>query len=250
MHAVWRVSGVFEFMVFVKGHPMASDVIMQNDAELQALGLTTSCGRKLKFVRGVQVAAPSDLHEAYTVTEYKTGSWVFTVNVSADRIRSTFVNLVQEVRNPGYFVLEVGTPPQEERALRRVEKDPYHKDVYYRDGISHNWAIDNFNKHDVLFVHDGRTQVGFGSHRGLDEVYLGPYKLFRILTNSPGKYISALRLLQFPREERLRTVWKTFTPQTPGRRNPLPESPALVERTISDLRARGLYFAERRDDSC
>jgi biotin operon repressor len=54
--------------------------------------------------------------------------------------------------------------------------------------------------------------------------------------------------MRFEREEKLRTVWDTFTQQNPGERRALNDSAKTIWDMIDELKAKGLYLAERRED--
>ncbi|MHC4401329.1 MAG: hypothetical protein ACYTG0_16780 [Planctomycetota bacterium] len=65
------------------------------------------------------------------------GYHVFTVNVSAENIHDAFCRLASEVNEPAFLLLETGTHRDIEQELRKNDTDPFHKDVYYLDGL--NW---------------------------------------------------------------------------------------------------------------
>ena len=60
---------------------------------------------------------------------------VFTVNVRAERLVDVVRSLVRGIDGVGYFLLETGTDHEVEEQLRQQPADPFHKDVFYLDGI-------------------------------------------------------------------------------------------------------------------
>ena len=88
--------------------------------------------------RGIQVADLTGIHEAYSVTLAQDGYHVFTLNVSANNIHRVFCRLAAEVNEPAFLLLETGTHRDIELELRKNDTDPFHKDVYYLNGLK--WA--------------------------------------------------------------------------------------------------------------
>jgi hypothetical protein len=213
-----------------------------------ALYLWLGDGTEFKTVEGVRVPSTEGIHEAYSVSLTDEGYHRFTINVSAQNIPRVYKRLSSEVCEPGFFLLEVGSPEDAEKELRKNDSDPFHKDVYYLDGITREMTEKIFSQYENLLVNDGMISFGFGSHEGRDEVYVGAYKVFRIYADEPDKYIAALAELGLPREEDVKTVWQTITRTTPGRRETLEGQDETIWDMIDDLKKRGLYFAERRED--
>jgi hypothetical protein len=197
---------------------------------------------------GIQVADLSGIREAYSVAIAKDGYHVFTVNVSAENIHDVFCRLAAEVNQPAFLLLETGTHRDVEQQLRKSDTDPFHKDVYYLDGLKWSTTESVLGSYAELFTHDGQLNFGFGSHEGHDEVFVGPYKLFTIYASEPAKYESALDELGFAKVERVKTVWDNFNENSPGKRNALTEATPTIWDMIEQLKEQGLYLAERRED--
>ena len=199
--------------------------------------------------RGIEIENLDGIREGYSVSLSEGGFHVFTINVSANNILRVFTRLAAEVKQPGFLLLESGTHQDIEKQLRKNETDPFHRDVYYLDGLRWADADEIVDSYSELLVHDGEINFGFGSHDGHDEVFVGPYKVFSIYADQPEKYIAALTELQILRVDRLKTVWENFTPESPGRRKVLTgDSGTTIWDMIGELKQRGLYLAERRED--
>lgn len=203
--------------------------------------------RKFKLVQGVHVADLHGIFESYSVIERKNHSTI-TVNVSAENIDKLFRLMVAEVRTPGFLLLEHGTNINVENELRKSDSGSYHKDVYYLDGLSLEDFIKIYSQYDELLTEDGEVNYGFGSHNGTDEVFVGPYKVFNIYTDQPYKYIELLEQNGIPRVDHMKTVWDTFTQDIPGMRTVIKINGIDIYEMVEQLKQKGLYLAERRED--
>lgn len=201
-----------------------------------------------RLAEGVEVNDLTGIEQGYELNQSEEGYYTFTVNVSAENMPHVFNELSGLVIGPGFIVFEIPTHEDEEKNLRQSESDPYHNDVYYLDGIS--WAkaktIIDANTH--LLFNDGMIHFGYGSHSGYDEVFVGQYKILTIYAEQPAKYQSALESLGIPRFDDLTTVWDNFTDDSPGKRFALTDLDKTIYEIVEELKAEGLYFAERRED--
>ncbi|MEO8628050.1 MAG: hypothetical protein ABI612_08095 [Betaproteobacteria bacterium] len=204
--------------------------------------------KAFQVARGIDVPSLSGIHEAYAIELAPNGQTIFTVNVSADRMEAVFDVLSSEVSEPGFLLLEVGTHLSIEKTLRQSSSDPFHKDLYYLDGISHQQLLDILKLYGELLIHDGGVNFGYGGRVGVDEVFVGPYKVLYIYTGAAEKYEHALGKLGFQMEDSLKTVWDNFTSESPGRRNTVTVENKTIWNVIDELKDYGLYFAERRED--
>lgn len=202
---------------------------------------------EFRVADGIHVSDLTGISEGYAVEAVPAGYSVFTGNVSAERLPGVFRALSKEVGGRGFFILETGSHRDVEAMLRTKPSDPWHKDVFYLDGITRERLLELLEEHERNLIHDGGVNFGFGSHEGRDEVFVGPYKIVYIYAEAPAKYQKALERLGYPKRETLRTVWDTFGPDTPGRREILKDAkPTRWE--IDALKEQGMYFAERRED--
>ncbi len=140
-----------------------------------------------QLAEGIEVSSLEGISEGYSEDRTEEGYHLFTVNVSAENIPSYFLTLSQMVGEPAYFVVEVPVDEAEEQQLRQDDTDPFHKAVYYLDGIDYTQAEAIFRSYQRLFVHDGMVNFGFGSQQGYDEVFVGEYKIFTIFAELTGE---------------------------------------------------------------
>jgi hypothetical protein len=209
---------------------------------------STTSSAPFQFGRGIQIPNPAGIHEAYSLQKTARGFWLFQINVSASHIPTVFKRLIAEVPTPGYLIVETPTIESEEVKLRKTPADPFHKDVFYWNGISTEQALTSFTNYEEILVNDGGVNIGFGSHSGIDEVFIGAYKIFEVYANNPEKFQQALTQLGLKEEPKIKTVWDTFTQSAPGTRQALTGQLKTKWDMLTELKAQGLQFAERRAD--
>lgn len=202
---------------------------------------------RFKLADGVKVTDLSGIEEGYSLRQTNEGYAVITVNISADRLEEIYLGLVDLVSTPGYAIVEIPTSRDEETRLRQRPEDPFHKDVFYRDGLSTEMVRGIFKAQAHFFVHDGVVTFGFGSHHKQDEVFVGRYKLVSIFAAEPEKYTQYLKAGGYMRFEPLKTVFDTFTPETPGSTEIIRVNGETIYEMMQALLLQGFYFAERRE---
>ncbi len=147
-----------------------------------------------RTVDGVSVPEAASLREGFQAHRDDRGYSRILLNVSADRIALVFRWLVERIPGPGYFVLETGTHEVEERKLRKTATDPFHCDVWHLDGLQSADMLAILGDYERLLVHDGMVRFGYGAHGCVDEVFVGPYKLFHMYAaDAPPRYCPAPR---------------------------------------------------------
>lgn len=201
-----------------------------------------------QMVQGNYVPSLQEIQEGYT-KQYTGNYWCLVINVSAEHIEKLFCDLCTLVRQPSFLLFEHGTNANIEEQLRMSDQAPSHKDVFYIDGLDYARFEEIYNKYRELLVQDGEICFGLGSHDGIDEVYVGAYKIFNIYTDIPEKYEQVLHKEGFELLEEMKTVWETFTPDKPGMRKTVNINGIDIYEMIEELKEQGLYFAERREES-
>ncbi len=201
-----------------------------------------------ELVTGVEVPDLTGIHEGFSSRGTARGYHQLTVNVSAPRLQETVLALAAQVESPGFMVLEVPCEEATEAALREDDGAPFHRDVYYLDGIAFTRFAAIIRDNASVLIEDGEVNFGFGSHDGYDEVFVGAYKIVSIYAEDPRKYIDALVGLRFGMEDQVRTIWDNISIDAPGRRRSLAVDGRTVRDLIAELRDEGLYLAEQRED--
>ncbi len=203
--------------------------------------------KRFNIVKGVYTSNLEGIHEEYSIVEHKNFCQI-NINVSAENIENVFRDLCTKVRTPGFLLLEHGTNAKIEEQIRKSDTDPFHKDVFYLDGLDIKHFLALYNQYKDLLVNDGEINYGFGSHVGTDEVYVGPYKIFTIFTNESDKYIDVLSKNNIPKVDRLKTVCNNFSEESPGCRMTIKINGIDIYEMVEQLSKEGLYLGERRED--
>jgi len=196
---------------------------------------------------GIVVPFTDQLSEGYQVVERVSGGYSLLVNIDASRIGDVFRELVQIVPDPGFLILESPCNEVRELELRKSKSDPFHRDVYYLDGLDRNQFLDIFQDYSDLLTNDGFINFGFGSHdtQHKNEVFVGAYKITTIFTDDPTDYEDVLRKFEIPKYEKLTTAWDTFTQENPGtKRRWSRDSFDIYEMIEILIRKNGLYNAK------
>jgi hypothetical protein len=201
-----------------------------------------------RLARGVEVGSLDGVHEGYMARLTDEDYTLLTVNVSAERLDEVILALAAEVREPGFLIVELPASADVERRLRKTDRDPYHRDVFYLDGMTYAHFITLFRRYADLLVHDGVIGFGYGAPDAHDEVFVGRYKIVYVYADDPEKYVRVLDGLGYVEEPELCTVWDTFTPQTPGRVFPIRTGGLGVYEMVEALKKDGLHFVERREE--
>jgi hypothetical protein len=196
-----------------------------------------------KLPDGVNVTDLSGIAEGYDES-MNDQRYTFRINVSAENIAKYFIYMISQMGQPGFFVVELPVTEHEEKELRKDKTYPFHNHVYYLDNISTAKAKEIFKKYERLFVHDGSVNFGFGAAG--DEVFVDLYKVFMIFTADRVKYRKVLRNLNIPSKKHLKTVWDSFSQNSPGHLKTLSEKPSIWDM-LDELKGIGFYLAETRE---
>jgi hypothetical protein len=208
--------------------------------------------KEFKTVEGISVSNLMGIKEGYRVEPYGDNRWDnrwdFFINVSAENIDIVFRKLSAAVRTPGFLLLELGANAKIEETLRNSIFDPLHLDIFYIDGLDMPSFLEIYGEYAELLINDGEINYGFGSHNGLDEVFVAPYKIIKIMTDEPDKYKAVLREMGFQENATLKTVWQNFTLDQPGKRRAISRNGIDIYDMVERLKEKGLYLAEQREN--
>ncbi len=196
---------------------------------------------------GITVPFPDLLAEGYDITPRSKGGFQLKVNVDASRLADVFRELVGLVPEPGFLVLETPCNEVRELELRKTEDDPFHRDVYYLDGLDQSRFLTLFTEYSDLLVHDGFVHFGYGSHdtSRLNEIFVGDYKVLRVFTADPAPYEAQLAGWSIPRVDKLLTARDTCTEEHPGYKNRWSRGNLDIYEMLEILiRRHGVYHAK------
>lgn len=202
---------------------------------------------KFKAVKGVYIPKVDELENSFSIENRET-KYLISANVDAEIIASTFFELAEKMSMPGFLILEVGTNLKVEKEFRVENTSKFHKDVFYLDGMDWSKFETIFNDYKELLVNDGMVNFGFGSHSGKEEIFVAPYKVFTIWTQRPEEFKKVFLSRDFKEVENLKTAWHLFSQKEPGQKSAIQVNGKGVYDMVDDLKLKGLYFAERRED--
>lgn len=138
------------------------------------------------------------------------------VNVDADNFLTLFKALSLLIPEPCFFILEVPCDELKEAKLRNTNYDPFHKDVYYLDGIGHS-IVESFLKDlDDILINDGLSTFGFSALEDQIEVMKGKYNLVTIYAKDKTPFIKKLNELGIKQVEKIITVGDIINEANPG----------------------------------
>lgn len=197
----------------------------------------------LELVRGCVAPRPELLKE-----QYQAGESGMLANVNAGKIQAVFRHFLSMHIQPLFFILELPATMQQEGRLRKTDRDPMHKDVYYIDGLAQSQALALLDQAGPLLIPDGISQFGFGCHDGAAELMKESYNILRLWYRQPEPYVDFFRIHSIPQAERCLTAWDTFTRQTPGRCFRVEMEGKTVFDLPEELADWGIYLAERREN--
>jgi hypothetical protein len=201
---------------------------------------------KFKLAAGVTVTNLAGVTEGFCLKPTNQGYSVIEINISADKLQKIYLGLSELVSTPAFAIVETPTKKIDEIEIRKNSSDSFHNDVYCSDNVFFDAYKSIFLTHSQFFIDDGEVSFGFASCTGHDEVFVGRYKLVHIYAEEPDKYIQYLKSQNYPRREPLRTVFDTFSPQSPGSTKTIKLNGKTVYDFVEILKQEGFHFVERR----
>jgi len=206
-----------------------------------------------QLAQGVSVSNLEGIHECYEVIERPHPSdgqpfYSFAINISIEKLSPLLIDFCKGLEEPGFFLCEIPTSQQEELELRQSEQDPFHKNVYYRDGCSRHELLRLLEAYGEWFIQDGMSCFGFASHNSKDEIFVGKYKITNIFTRNAERYKALLAQFGIPQEAQIKTVWKNFCHEAPGECSLFALKGRTVYDIVEEMQKNGLYLAEQREE--
>ncbi len=197
-----------------------------------------------KTVQGVKVTDLTGINEYYNVKKFDLYH-VITINVSAENIINMVEKLTSIIKKTGLFTIEIPTNEKDEKEIREKDTDPFHQDIYYLEDITQVEFLKIFHTYKNLFINDGFINFSFASSEGIDEIMIKEYKIFYVITDEPELYEQILKENNYSKQDRIKTVWDTFTEETPGSIAALTLDGHDMYDVIENLKKDGLYLAKR-----
>lgn len=197
----------------------------------------------LKMIKGCTIHSANMLSEAYETEEF-----TLTANVNADKILDVFIDFIKMQNVLLFFVLELPTNEDDEKKLRADGFSSLHKDIYYIDGLSTEQSLKLLDKYGDLLVNDGLSRFGFGTQDNNAEIMSSKYNIITLWSTSVEKYRVLFENHHICRADNLVTAWDTFSDEMPGESFTYKVGGKSVYSLTEDLKAWGIYFAERKEN--
>ncbi len=138
------------------------------------------------------------------------------INADAENYQKIFKALALLIPEPCFFILEVPCDELKEQELRKTNYDPFHKDIYYLDGIGHQVVESFLTDLDDILINDGLSTFGFSALEDQIEIMKGKYNLITIYAKDKELFIKKLTELGIQNVERIITVGDILNENNPG----------------------------------
>jgi len=166
------------------------------------------------------------------------------LNMSFEKLEPFIDEIIEQLSEPLFFVLEMPLSQQEEAKLRKDDQYPFHKKVCYLDQQSKEKIREIFRLYGTLLLNDGISQFALYSHVTNDGLYIQKYKIASIFSHTLEKYIGLLEKYQLTQTEKLLTAWDTFSHDSPGQVNRVEISGVDIFDVYEELVKKGMYIAK------
>lgn len=196
----------------------------------------------LEMVKGCIVPDAELLSEQYEIKENE----IFA-NVNESKIEMVFQHFITMQDEQLFFILELPANEEEEKRLRFYETSPFHKNVYYIDGLAVEQALLILSRYGDLLINDGMSSFGFGLRDNSAEIMLHKYNMISLWTNEMDKYVDFFIKHDIPYVDRCFTAWDTFSQETPGICNSIDIEGMSVYDLPEEFKNWGIYLAEQRE---
>ena len=199
----------------------------------------------LKMIKGVKIDDSDKLNEEYMITEN-----CIIANINANKILNLINDFINIQKDPLFLIIEVPSNEKNEIIEENIIKK-FHKDVYYLDNMSKQFAKELIKTFGNLFINDGLSQIGIGNHISNAEIITDEYNVIEIFNGKDKieKYEKLMDKHKIKIVEDLVTAWDFFSDSNQGECNRVDEDGKSVYDAIEVLtKEAGLYFAERRED--
>lgn len=196
-------------------------------------------------VRGNHVPQAAILKEGYEISLRDGIAFSIRANVSSEKIDSVFRASLTRLPDPLVFILESPCNQIREVELRKQPTDPFHRDVFFMDGLDCGRLLKIYSRFQELLIHDGFINFGVRSRKSGDEVFVGAYKIFNFFGQSPNRFEDILAEFAIPKTERLITAWDTFTYEAPGEKSRCEvDGIGIYDMLETLIREHGLFHAK------
>ncbi|MBR6874452.1 MAG: hypothetical protein IKN17_13185 [Ruminococcus sp.] len=165
--------------------------------------------------------------------------------LSAELIEPFLNGAVKLLPEPHFFFMELPCTEDEEKELRRSDRDPLHYKVYYLDGCTASVTEAIIKRYGQLLINDGLTRFGFGSNASNEEIYVLDYQQIQVYAED-DRFASVYKKLGVPETDSVKTVWENFSKENVGVSMAVEIEGENCGCIVENLTPEGMYLAETR----
>lgn len=182
---------------------------------------------------------PERVKEEFEVFEH-----CITFNLSFEKIIPLFIDFVEYLVEPLFFVLEIPLTLYEEKEIPKNDNECSHKKVCYLDGQTKAQIKSIIDEHGEVLLTDGLSQFAVASHKTYDELFVKKYQVISLLTENPADYFDFLKGYGLVQTDSLVTAWDTFSPDALGEARSVDINGISIYDVYDSLKEMGLYDAK------
>jgi len=197
----------------------------------------------LEMKKGSIVPHCEQLSEQYEVT-----SDAIYANVNASKIHMVFESFIMMQEQDLFFILELPAKADEEKRLRKDNTCPFHKNIYYIDGLTPPACMCLLEKYGELLINDGVTRFGFGLHDNSAELMADKYNMLILWSEKLESYIDLFEKHGIPQVKKCFTAWETFSEDEPGVSRRIEVNGLSTMDLPQEMAKFGIYLAEQREE--
>lgn len=191
-----------------------------------------------RFASGVKISKPKEIKEEYQLLD-----GIIRANVSFEHLSPIIEEFYASIEEPMFLAIHCPLSQTEEDKVK-TETQTRHDEVFYLDGCTREQIDKIFKSYRDLFLNDGMSQFAIASHKTGDEIFIQKYKLVDLLGKNRLQFVPLLQKNGIVETKNLKTVWDTFTKNSPGICTRIDLDGKDIYDVISELKERGLYSAK------
>lgn len=191
-----------------------------------------------QFATGVKISKPEEIKEGYQLFDE-----VIRANISFEHLAPIIEEFYASIEEPMFLAIHCPLNQSEEEKIKS-ENNTRHDEVLYLDGCT-RIQIDNiFQTYGNLLLNDGMSQFAIASHKTRDEIFIRKYKVVDILGKNCVSFIPLLKKYGIAETKNLKTIWDTFTNDTPGECSRIYIDGKDIYNVVNELKEKGMYSAK------
>ena len=190
-----------------------------------------------QFASGVKISKPEEIKEGYQLFDE-----IIRANISFEHLSPIIKEFYVSIEEPMFLAIHCPLSQSEEK-VKSVSKT-VHDEILYLDGCTRMQIENIFQTYGNLLLNDGMSQFAIASHKTGDEIFIRKYKLVDILGKNRISFIPLLEKHGIVETKNLKTIWDTFTNDTPGECSRIYIDGKDIYNVVNELKEKGLYSAK------